>query len=85
LQSAPVRGFRWYKERQFSFGLVLVGDRVRACGLCSRLELARILLADFVPTVALVAQPLQLSGFDGGRVVEGVTQHWNGRERSSCS
>jgi hypothetical protein len=69
LDSAPVREFRWYKGRQFYSGWYWSATTSRLVAYESRLELARILLADFDPAVTVMAaQPFQLSGLDGGRV-----------------
>lgn len=63
----PVREFRWYRGRQFYSGWYSSSTQ----GLVayeSRLELARIMLADFDPAVVgIAAQPFQLIGEDGGR------------------
>jgi hypothetical protein len=50
-------------------GLVLVVEDAADGGLRSRLELARIMLADFDPAVVgIAAQPVQLCAPDGGRL-----------------
>jgi len=64
----PVREFRWYKGQRHYSGwyYATTGDRLVAYE--SRLELARILLADFArDVVSIAAQPFQLAGGDGGR------------------
>ncbi|MEN8653815.1 TnsA-like heteromeric transposase endonuclease subunit [Streptomyces sp. 21So2-11] len=64
----PVREFRWYKGRRHYSGWYhsATGDRLVAYE--SRLELARILLADFArDVVGIAAQPFQVVGDDGGR------------------
>jgi hypothetical protein len=64
----PVREFRWYKGRQHYSGWYWSATMNRHVVYESRLELARIMLADFDPAVAgLAAQPFQLTGPDGGR------------------
>lgn len=65
----PVREFRWYKGRRHYSGWyhAVTGDRLVAYE--SRLELARILLADFAQdVVGIAAQPFQVSGDDGVRI-----------------
>src|SRR6266851_8578128 len=65
----PVREFRWYKGRRHYSGWYwsLTGQRLVAYE--SRLELARIMLADFEPDVtAIAAQPFRLAGPDGPRI-----------------
>ena len=64
----PVREFRWYKGRQHYSGWYWSATMNGHVVYESRLELARIMLADFDPAVAgLAAQPFQLAGPDGGR------------------
>ena len=64
----PVREFRWYKGRQHYSGWYWSSTTQRMVAYESRLELARIMLADFDPTVvSIAAQPLQLTGVDGER------------------
>jgi hypothetical protein len=64
----PVREFRSYKGRRHYSGWYWSSTVTRMVAYESRLELARILLADFDPTIAaLSAQPFQLIGNDGGR------------------
>ena len=64
----PVREFRWYKGRQHYSGWYWSATMNGHVAYESRLELARIMLADFDPTVTgLAAQPFQLAGPDGGR------------------
>jgi hypothetical protein len=72
LAGLPVREFRWYQGRRRYSGWywTLVAYE-------SRLELARIMLADFDPAVtAIAAQPFRLAGPDGAGC--GVTS------RTSC-
>ena len=65
----PVRVFRSYKGRQHYSGWYWAAVLGRLVVYESRLELARIMLADFDPAVAgLAAQPFLLAGADGGRV-----------------
>ena len=65
----PVRVFRSYKGRQHYSGWYWSAVLGRLVVYESRLELARIMLADFDPAVAgLAAQPFLLAGADGGRV-----------------
>ncbi|MFD5115799.1 TnsA-like heteromeric transposase endonuclease subunit [Streptomyces sp. NPDC058391] len=64
----PVREFRWYKGRRHYSGWyhAVTGDRLVAYE--SRMELARILLADFAQdVVGIAAQPFQVCGDDGVR------------------
>lgn len=69
LNSAPVREFRWFKGRRFYSGWYWSATTSGLVAYESRLELARILLADFDPAVtAIAAQPFLLSALDGGRV-----------------
>jgi hypothetical protein len=64
----PVREFRWYKGRQHYSGWYWSSTTSRMTAYESRLELARIMLADFDPAVTgLAAQPFQLTGPDGGK------------------
>jgi hypothetical protein len=65
----PVREFRSYKGRQHYSGWYWFAKLARLIVYESRLELARIMLADFDPGVTgLAAQPFLLAGPDGGRV-----------------
>jgi hypothetical protein len=62
----PVREFRWYKGRRHYSGWYWSVTTRRMVAYESRLELARIMLADFDPSVvSIAAQPFQLSGPDG--------------------
>jgi hypothetical protein len=64
----PVREFRSYKGRRHYSGWYWSATVGRLVAYESRLELARIMLADFDPNVvAIAAQPFQLSGGDGTR------------------
>jgi hypothetical protein len=68
----PVREFRWYKGRRHYSGWYWSATGARLVAYESRLELARIMLADFDPGVsAIAAQPFRLAGPDGG----GVRRH----------
>ena len=65
----PVREFRWYKGQRHYSGWYWSATVERLVVYESRLELARILLADFEPdVVGIAAQPLQLVGPDAGRI-----------------
>jgi len=65
----PVREFRWYKGRRHYSGWYWSSTMAGLVAYESRLELARIMLADFDPGVtAIAAQPFQLTGPDGSRV-----------------
>lgn len=65
----PVREFRWYRDRQHYSGWYWASTTQRLVAYESRLELARIMLADFEPSVtAIAAQPFRLVGADRGRV-----------------
>lgn len=69
LAGLPVREFRWFKGRQFYSGWYWSATDERLVAYESRLELARIMLADFAPeVVGIAAQPFQLIGRDGGRL-----------------
>ena len=63
----PVREFRWYQGRRHYSGWYWSSTMGRHIVYESRLELARIMLADFDPAVSgLAAQPFELTGPDGG-------------------
>ncbi|MFH9710166.1 TnsA-like heteromeric transposase endonuclease subunit [Streptomyces luteogriseus] len=65
----PVREFRWYRGRKHYSGWYHAVTTGRMVAYESRLELARILLADFDPgVVKIAAQPFQLIGPDGDRL-----------------
>lgn len=69
LGGRPVRDFRWFRGRQFYSGWYWSATTGGLVAYESRLELARVLLADFDPAVtAIAAQPFQLTGADGDRV-----------------
>ncbi len=69
LAGGPVREFRWYRGRRHYSGWYWSATLSRLVAYESRLELARILLADFDPSVVgIAAQPFQLVGQDGDRV-----------------
>ena len=69
LAAQPVREFRWYKGRTFYSGWYWSATTGAHVIYESRLELARILLADFDPEVCgIVAQPFQLRETVGERV-----------------
>lgn len=64
----PVREFRWYKGRRHYSGWYWSSSTTtrRLVAYESRLEAARIMLADFDPgVVSITAQPFQLIGLDG--------------------
>jgi hypothetical protein len=64
----PVRDFRWYKGRRHYSGWYYATTGGRLVAYESRLELARVLLADFArDVVGIAAQPFQLTGDDGDR------------------
>lgn len=76
----PVRGFRWYQGRRHYSGWYWSSTMSRLVAYESRLELARIMLADYDPAVTgLAAQPFELTGPDGGK---DRCQH---RNRDRCS
>jgi DNA-binding transcriptional ArsR family regulator len=63
----PVREFRWYQGRRHYSGWYWSSTTGRHIAYESRLELARIMLADFDPAVSgLAAQPFELTEPDGG-------------------
>ncbi|MCM2518115.1 TnsA-like heteromeric transposase endonuclease subunit [Streptomyces griseoincarnatus] len=65
----PVREFRWYRGRKHYSGWYHAATTGRLVAYESRLELARILLADFDRNVVeIAAQPFQLIGPDGDRL-----------------
>ncbi|MEV1088137.1 TnsA-like heteromeric transposase endonuclease subunit [Streptomyces microflavus] len=65
----PVREFRWYRGRKHYSGWYHASTTGRMVTYESRLELARILIADFASEVTeIAAQPFQLVGPDGGRI-----------------
>lgn len=65
----PVREFRWYKGRRHYSGWYWSSTVNRLVIYESRLELARIMLADFdAAVVGIAAQPFQLVGADGDRI-----------------
>lgn len=64
----PVREFRSYKGRQHYSGWCWSATPTRLVVYESRLELARIMLADFDRSVTgITAQPFLLTGIDQGR------------------
>ena len=66
--AGPVRQFRWYKGRTFYSGWYWSSTTGGLVVYESRLELARILLADFDPDVrGIVAQPFLMRGRVGSR------------------
>jgi hypothetical protein len=68
LAGLPVREFRWYKGRRHYSGWYWSATVGRLMAYESRLELARIMLADFDPLVtAIAAQPFRLAGPDRHR------------------
>jgi hypothetical protein len=65
----PVREFRWYKGRRHYSGWYWSATVERLVAYESRLELARIMLADHDrEVVAIAAQPFQVIGQCAGRV-----------------
>lgn len=67
--SLPVREFRWYKGQRHYSGWYWSSTMNGLVAYESRLELARIMLADFDPSVTAIAgQPFRLIGADGARV-----------------
>ena len=65
----PVREFRWYRNRKHYSGWYWSSTMEGLVAYESRLELARIMLADFDPcVVAVAAQPFRLIGADGARI-----------------
>lgn len=67
--SLPVREFRWYKGQRHYSGWYWSSTMNRLVAYESRLELARIMLADFDPSVTAIAgQPFRLIGTDGARI-----------------
>jgi hypothetical protein len=65
----PVREFRWYKGRRHYSGWYWSSTMGRLVAYESRLELARVMLADQDrDVVAIAAQPFQLVGPDKGRI-----------------
>lgn len=65
----PVREFRWYKGRRHYSGWYFSTTTMSMIAYESRLELARIMLADFDLQVNFIAaQPFQLVGADGCRI-----------------
>jgi hypothetical protein len=68
IEGQPVREFRSYKGRRHYSGWYWSSTVARMVAYESRMELARILLADFEPAVtAMAAQPFQIIGDDGGQ------------------
>ncbi|NIK56123.1 TnsA-like heteromeric transposase endonuclease subunit [Kribbella shirazensis] len=68
LAGLPVREFRWYRGQRHYSGWYWAATTGRLVAYESRLELARILLADFDGSVVgLASQPLWLTGPDGDR------------------
>jgi len=67
--SLPVREFRWYKGQRHYSGWYWSSTMNGLVAYESRLELARIMLADFDPSVTAIAgQPFRLIGTDGSRI-----------------
>lgn len=65
----PWRTFRWYRGQQHFSGLWWSSTMARHVVYESRLELARLILADFDPAVeVIVAQPLLLESVVEGKV-----------------
>jgi hypothetical protein len=68
-QSLPVREFRWYRGQRHYSGWYWSSTMEGLVAYESRLELARIMLADFDPDVTAIAgQPFRLIGSDGDRI-----------------
>jgi hypothetical protein len=66
LAAGPVREFRWYRSRRYYSGWYWSATMGELVAYESRLELARIMLADLDPdVVGIAAQPFQLTGRDG--------------------
>lgn len=55
INGRPVREFRWYRGRRFYSGWFWSSTMRKLVAYESRLELARILLADFDPAVVGIA------------------------------
>jgi hypothetical protein len=69
VRGLPVREFRWHKGQRHYSGWYWAATVERLVAYESRLELARILLADFDSNVTAIAgQPFQLEGPDGPRI-----------------
>ena len=67
----PVREFRWYRGRRHYPGWYWAVTTSGHVVYESRLELARILLADRDPdVVAMAAQPVWLAELDDSRVIQ---------------
>jgi len=65
----PVREFRWVKGQRHYSGWYWSSTTGGLVVYESRLEMARVMLADFCPdVVGIAAQPMQLVGADGCRV-----------------
>jgi len=63
----PVREFRWYRGRRHYSGWYWSSTMGRLVAYESRLELARVMLADQDrDVVGIAAQPFWLTGADGG-------------------
>jgi hypothetical protein len=68
LAGLPVREFRWHKGQRHYSGWYWAATMGRLLAYESRLELARIMLADLAAEVVGIAtQPFRLVGQDGGR------------------
>jgi hypothetical protein len=67
--SRPVREFRWYRGRRYYSGWYWSSTMQRLVAYESRLEMARVMLADFDRRViAIASQPFRLIGADGRRI-----------------
>jgi hypothetical protein len=65
----PVRDFRWYRGQKHYSGWYWSATMKRLVAYESRLELARIMLADFDPGVtAIASQPFRMIAADGSRI-----------------
>jgi hypothetical protein len=64
----PVREFRWYRGRKHYSGWYHAATTGRLVAYENRLELARILLADFAPDVVNVKAPSRIArtGLEAG-------------------
>lgn len=68
-ESLPVRDFRWHRGQKHYSGWYWSSTMNGLVAYESRLELARIMLADFDPDVTAIAgQPFRMIGADGARI-----------------
>lgn len=69
LSSLPVREFRWHRDQKHYSGWYWSSTTQGLVAYESRLELSRIMLADFDPGVTAIAgQPFRMTGADGARI-----------------